>query len=63
MDDWSYVALAYVVVWGAVALYAWTLWHRITQARITAAPSRRGETTSDSTAAEGDLVCDAPSSP
>jgi hypothetical protein len=62
MDDWSYVALAYLVVWGAVALYAWTLWHRITRARI-AAPPPRHAAASDSTAAESDLVCDAPSSP
>lgn len=33
VSSWGYVALAYVVVWGAVAGYALVLARRITQAQ------------------------------
>lgn len=31
MDDWSYVVLAYLVVWGTIAGYAVVLQRRITR--------------------------------
>lgn len=33
MPSWGYVALAYVVVWGALAVYALILAWRVTQAQ------------------------------
>ena len=33
MSDWGYVAIAYTVVWGALALYALLLARRVSQAR------------------------------
>lgn len=32
MSNWSYVAIAYTVVWGGLALYALTLARRVHQA-------------------------------
>ncbi len=33
MSNWAYVAIAYTVVWGALAVYALVLARRVTQAR------------------------------
>lgn len=33
MSNWAYVAIAYTVVWGALALYALLLVRRVAQAR------------------------------
>jgi heme exporter protein D len=75
MDDWFYVWLAYAVVWGAIALYAWTLQRRIAQARtvaermrqaaaedISTAPQQATDAAS-STSSQEDPACDAPSVP
>ena len=32
MSNWSYVAIAYIAVWGGLALYAVALARRVTQA-------------------------------
>jgi len=33
VSNWAYVAIAYTVVWGALAVYALVLARRVTQAR------------------------------
>ena len=60
MSDWAYVALAFTIVWGALAVYALLLARRVSQARSLAEKLRQGELLPD----EGDNVaCDAPPAP
>ncbi len=33
MSNWAFVAIAYTIVWGALAVYALVLARRVTQAR------------------------------
>lgn len=62
MHDWLYVALAYLVVWGAIALYTWALKRRIVQARAVAEYAGQVAEGSPGAAQEG-LECDAPPAP
>jgi hypothetical protein len=62
VSDWTYVALAFTVVWGALAVYALVLARRVTQARIVAEKlreARQAELPQDRDSA----VCDAPPAP
>lgn len=72
MSDWAYVAIAYTVIWGALAFYALVLARRVSQAaevsrRLRQAP--KADLESDTRRAadetgEGDtVVCDAPPAP
>ncbi|MBV9278587.1 MAG: hypothetical protein JOZ41_00755 [Chloroflexi bacterium] len=60
MSNWAYVAIAYTVVWGALAGYAVLLARRVAQARHLAARLR--EEISGEEPAEG-VVCDTPHAP
>lgn len=43
MSNWGYVAIAYTVVWGSLAIYALLLARRVSQARKVAQQLRRQE--------------------
>jgi hypothetical protein len=63
VSNWSYVAIAYIAVWGGVALYALALARRVTQARRVSEALRaaieEGKEPTDQEAA----VCDTPPVP
>lgn len=60
MSDWSYVAIAYTVVWGSLAVYALVLARRVTQARQVAR-RLRDAAPDDTSEPEGEtLSCDVP---
>lgn len=63
VSNWSYVAIAYGVVWGALALYALLLARRVAQARTMA--DRLHETVQEDRrpGEEDSPVCDAPPAP
>jgi len=78
VSDWAYVAIAYTLVWGSLALYALFLARRVSQAREVsrrlrdssssgpAAESRYGESQVGAGGAqtnESDRICDAPPAP
>ncbi len=43
MPSWAYVAIAFIVVWGALAVYALVLARRVTQAERVAQSLRDGQ--------------------
>lgn len=55
MSEWAYVAAAYTIVWGALAVYALVLARRVTQARNVAAALGAGQ--------HDEAECDDPSTP
>lgn len=58
MSEWAYVAIAYTVAWGGLAVYALALARRVTQARkVDAALKGAAETE------QGEVACDDPSAP
>jgi CcmD family protein len=60
VSNWSYVAIAYTAVWGALAVYALALARRVTQARRVA-ESLRNASQNDATASDTQAtVCDTP---
>lgn len=78
VSDWAYVAIAYTVIWGALALYALVLARRVSQAREVSSRLReslqgaRSDThypggdaaEGDGPAGDGDtVVCDVPPAP
>ncbi|MDQ2741842.1 MAG: hypothetical protein M3Z66_06045 [Chloroflexota bacterium] len=63
MSDWAFVAAAWTIVWGSLAMYAVVLARRVTQAREIARHLRR-ELDRSERKAEGDSVlCDTPPAP
>ena len=63
MSDWAYVALAFTVVWGALAIYALVLARRVTQARIVADKLREAPQAEMPPQDRDSAVCDAPPAP
>jgi hypothetical protein len=63
LSNWAFVAIAYTLVWGSVALYALLLARRVAQARdVTQALHQAME--NDRQAVERDgTVCDTPPAP
>jgi CcmD family protein len=60
VSNWTYVAIAYTVVWGSLAVYALLLARRVSQAQDIA----RRLNTPDSQEKEQDgAACDAPPAP
>jgi hypothetical protein len=59
VSNWSYVAIAFIAVWGALAVYALTLARRVTQAARIAEAMREASQVATSAAHES-AVCDAP---
>lgn len=63
MSNWAYVAIAYTVVWGSLAVYALLLARRVTQAREVdrvLRDSARAETEGER---QDDALCDVPPAP
>lgn len=63
MSNWGYVAIAYTVVWGALAIYALALARRVTQARRVARSLREATQASGHAEEQDGAVCDAPPAP
>lgn len=63
MSNWSYVAIAYIVVWGALAFYALILARRVYQARQFARSLRAASESHRPVVEQETAVCDAPPAP
>ena len=63
MSDWVYVAIAYTVVWGALALYALVLARRVAQTREVTRRLRESLPSDDRSDEQENSVCDAPPAP
>lgn len=57
MSDWTYISLAYAIVWGGLAAYALTLARRVYQARVL---ERRLDEIQNVSPAAQDATCDVP---
>lgn len=63
MSNWAFVAIAYTLVWGSLALYALLLARRVTQARaVTQALQRSVENEWKAVEQDG-AACDTPPAP
>lgn len=63
VSDWAYVAIAYTIVWGSLAVYALLLARRVAQTRDVA-QRLSDELKSGSQSVERDgAVCDTPPAP
>jgi hypothetical protein len=60
VSNWGYVAIAYIAVWGALALYALTLAQRVTQARRVAQAMREATSSAPTRAESESVACDTP---
>jgi CcmD family protein len=58
VSDWGYIVIAYVAVWGALAVYALVLARRVRQAEIVARKLR--DALAEERRPENDLLCEAP---
>jgi hypothetical protein len=64
VSDWAYVAIAYTVVWGSLAVYAVMLARRVAQGREVARTLRESTDATDDQAIEQDnAACDGQSVP
>lgn len=63
MDDWSYVVLAYAVVWGSIAGYAVILQQRVGRSRASMERARQMIQDSRRVERQEELVCDPVSAP
>jgi hypothetical protein len=60
VSEWAYVAIAYTVVWGALAAYALVMARRVTQARKVERQLRDGMGKGDVMEEQNSAVCDVP---
>lgn len=60
MSEWAYVALAFTLVWGSLAIYAALLARRVVQAREVAARLQDALTGDEVVQQRDATVCDAP---
>ncbi len=58
MSSWGYVALAYAIVWGSLALYALFLARRVTQSQKVERQLQEG--LAESPTEQQNTICDAP---
>jgi hypothetical protein len=63
VSDWWYVAIAYTVVWGSLALYALFLARRVSQARGVARRLRETIGSAGRQSDDEDAVCDGQPAP
>ena len=63
MSNWAYVAIAYTVAWGALAVYAVVLARRLAQAREVARTLSEGLEGSRGAEEQEQTACDAPPVP
>ena len=60
MSNWAYVAIAYTVVWGALAVYALVLARRVTQARRVSRGLENSPAGSIQTDQQDSTLCETP---
>lgn len=63
MSNWGYVAIAYTVGWGSLAVYALVLARRVTQARRIARSLHDAVDAGAEPRIQDSAVCDAPPAP
>ena len=63
VSNWGYIALAYTVVWGSLAVYAIVLARRVAQASRVAAALRQSLSEGGSPVERDGTSCDAPPVP
>jgi hypothetical protein len=63
VSDWAYVAIAYTVVWGSLAVYAVMLARRVAQSREVARNLRDSTSAPDGGMEQDNAACDGPSVP
>lgn len=63
MSNWSYVALAFTVVWGSLAVYALVLARRVAQARQVARKLADTRQTDQAGPEQDTMLCDTPPAP
>jgi hypothetical protein len=63
VSDWAYIAIAYTVVWGSLAVYALLLARRVTQARNVDRVLRDAAQAEADGNRQDDALCDAPPAP
>ena len=63
MSDWAYVAIAYTVVWGSLAVYALVLARRVSQARRVERELQASLETDQQRKDQDGAAWDAPSTP
>jgi hypothetical protein len=63
VSDWGYVAIAYTVVWGSLAVYAVILARRVAQANRVARRLREAGQTKSQADGPDSAICDAPPAP
>lgn len=63
MSDWGYVAVAFTIVWGSLAIYAILLARRVTQARELARSIRENLDRQSRTLDQDSAACDVPPAP
>ena len=62
MSDWAYVAIAYTVVWGSLAVYAIVMARRVTQAERVER-SLRDAVETEQSPEQDTVLCDTPPAP
>lgn len=60
MSDWTYVAAAFTIVWGSIAIYAIVLARRVSQARAVARTLREGLDRQSSALDQDAAACETP---
>lgn len=63
MSDWTYVAVAFTIVWGSLVIYAIVLARRVSQARAVARGLRESLESRNRHLEQDHAVCDAPPAP
>lgn len=63
MSNWAYVAIAYTVVWGALAVYALLLARRVAQTREVTRKLRESLESGEQAEEQENTICDAPPAP
>lgn len=63
MSDWTYVGVAFTIVWGSLAVYAIVLARRVSQARTVARSLRESLDSRNRQLEQDHAVCDAPPAP
>jgi hypothetical protein len=60
VSDWTYVAAAFTIVWGSIAIYAIVLARRVSQARAVARALREGLDRQNRTLDQDAAACETP---
>lgn len=60
MSEWTYVAAAFTIVWGSIAIYAIILARRVSQAQQVARTLREGLDRQSPALDQDAAVCDVP---